>query len=111
MTETRVSVAGAQPYDVVIGSHLLGALPGLLGPRVRKVLVIHPGALTASAEAVRDDLVAQGYQAFLAEVPEVRARLAIAGAPDVSQSMFIAPLVDWEQRSRSQQDITTGISR
>ena len=70
MTETRVSVAGAQPYDVVIGSHLLGALPGLLGPRVRKVLVIHPGALTASAEAVRDDLVAQGYQAFLAEVPE-----------------------------------------
>ncbi|HWS58758.1 MAG TPA: 3-dehydroquinate synthase family protein, partial [Actinotalea sp.] len=70
MHETRVTVQGAQPYDVVIGSRLLGALAGLLGPRVRKVLVIHPGALRTTAEAVRDDLVEQGYQAFLAEVPE-----------------------------------------
>ena len=47
---------------------------------------------------------------ILAGVPEIRARLAIAGAPEVSQSMFIAPLVDWEMRSRSQQAITTSIS-
>ena len=67
---TRIAVGGDAPYDVVVGHHLLGALPGLLGDRVRKVLVIHPGALTTSAEAVRDDLTAQGYQAYLAEVPE-----------------------------------------
>ena len=67
---TRITVGGDAPYDVVVGHHLLGALPGLLGDRVRRVLVIHPGALTASAEAVRDDLTAQGYQTYLAEVPE-----------------------------------------
>lgn len=67
---TRITVPGERPYDVVVGDHLLGELAGLLGSRVRRVLVVHPGALTASAEAVREDLVAQGYEVFLAEVPE-----------------------------------------
>lgn len=67
---TRITVPGERPYDVVVGDHLLGELAGLLGFRVRRVLVVHPGALTASAEAVREDLVAQGYEVFLAEVPE-----------------------------------------
>ena len=70
---TTITVEGDQPYDVVIGHHLLGELPRLLGDGVRRVLVIHPGALTASAEAMREDLVAQGYEAFLAEVPEAEA--------------------------------------
>jgi multidrug efflux pump len=48
---------------------------------------------------------------ILAGVPEVRSRLAIAGVPEVSQAMFIAPLIDWEARDRSQQAITSGISR
>src|SRR5665647_436909 len=67
---TSITVGGEQPYDVVVGHHLLGELPRLLGERVRKVLVVHPGVLATSAEAVRDDLVGQGYQVFLAEVPE-----------------------------------------
>lgn len=67
---TRITVPGERPYDVVVGRHLLGQLPGLLGERVRRVLVIHPGALTASAEAVQEDLRGQGYEVFLAEVPE-----------------------------------------
>src|SRR5665647_2906700 len=67
---TSITVGGEQPYDVVVGHHLLGELARLLGERVRKVLVVHPGVLTPSAEAVRDDLVGQGYQVFLAEVPE-----------------------------------------
>jgi 3-dehydroquinate synthase len=67
---TTVTVAGAQPYDVVIGRHLLGALPSLLGPTVRRVLVVHPAALSASADAVREDLRAQGYETFVAEVPD-----------------------------------------
>ncbi|NTW41177.1 MAG: 3-dehydroquinate synthase [Cellulomonadaceae bacterium] len=70
MSETRITVNGERPYDVVIGHHLLGALPGLLGAGVQRVLVIHPGALAVSADAVREDLVAQGYEAYLAEVPE-----------------------------------------
>lgn len=67
---TTVTVTGDQPYDVVIGRHLLGELPRLLGESVRRVLVIHPAALATSAEAIREDLVAQGYEALLAEVPD-----------------------------------------
>ncbi len=46
----------------------------------------------------------------LTEVPEVRGRLAIAGNPDVSASLVVAPLKDWSKRSRSQQQISTEIN-
>ncbi|WNB87387.1 3-dehydroquinate synthase [Cellulomonas sp. ATA003] len=65
-----VRVEGAQAYDVVIGRRLLGDLPALLGEGVQRVLVICTEAMTTSADAVREDLVAQGYQAILAEVPD-----------------------------------------
>ncbi len=67
---TRITVGGAAPYDVVVGHGLLGELPGLLGEDVRRVLVVHPKALRATGEAVRDDLAATGLQAFVAEVPD-----------------------------------------
>ncbi|ANC30154.1 3-dehydroquinate synthase [Isoptericola dokdonensis] len=66
----RVTVTGEQPYDVVIGRHLLGELPGLLGRDVRRVLVMHPASLATTGEAVREDLVAQGYEAFAVELPD-----------------------------------------
>lgn len=66
----RITVSAERRYDVVVGRHLLGELPGLLGSSVRKVLLVHPGALEASAEAVREDLVAQGYEVLLAVIPE-----------------------------------------
>lgn len=65
-----VQVDGEQPYPVVIGRHLLGELPALLGDAVRQVLVIHPAALATTAETVREDLTAQGYRVLLAEVPD-----------------------------------------
>ncbi len=67
---TRITVHGDQPYDVVVGEHLLAELPGLVGERAQRVLVVHPKALRATGEAVRDDLAAQGYEAFVAEVPD-----------------------------------------
>ena len=67
---TRITVAGDQPYDVVIGDHLLSELPALLGDGVQRVLVVHPKALRATGEAVRDDLAAQGFEAYVAEVPD-----------------------------------------
>ena len=66
----RVTVNGDAPYDVVIGRHLLGELPGMLGGEVRRVLVMHPASLSATGEAVREDLVAQGYEAFAVELPD-----------------------------------------
>ena len=67
---TRITVKGASPYDVVVGEHLLGELPGLLGSGVQRVLVVHPKALRASGEAVRDDLADNGFESFIAEVPD-----------------------------------------
>jgi len=66
----RVTVQGETSYDVVIGRHLLGELPAMLGESVRKVLVLHPAALATTADAIREDLVEQGYEAIQAEVPD-----------------------------------------
>ncbi|SES40658.1 3-dehydroquinate synthase [Pedococcus cremeus] len=68
MTTTRISVGG--DYDVVIGNGLLQELPGLVGEGVQRVLIVHPRALAATGEAVREDLVAQGFEAYAAEVPD-----------------------------------------
>jgi 3-dehydroquinate synthase len=77
---TRIQVTGAQPYEVVIGTGLLGELAGLLAGSQR-VAVIHPPTLLSTAEAVRADLTAQGLQAHLIEVPDGEAAktLAVAG--------------------------------
>ncbi|GAA4727433.1 3-dehydroquinate synthase [Isoptericola chiayiensis] len=66
----RVTVSGDTPYDVVIGRHLLGEIPSLLGDGVRRVLVMHPASLQATGDAVREDLAAQGFEAFAAELPD-----------------------------------------
>jgi 3-dehydroquinate synthase len=66
----RVAEGSEAAYDVVVGTGLLGQLPGLLGSGVERVLVIHPHAMRAKGEAVRDDLEAQGFSAFNAEVPD-----------------------------------------
>ncbi len=74
---TRMRVAGAAPYDVVVGSGLLGDLPGMLGEGVRRVAVIHPHALAATGEAIRADLAGQGYDAHAIEIPDAEeAKLA-----------------------------------
>ncbi|PPK96023.1 3-dehydroquinate synthase [Kineococcus xinjiangensis] len=69
-TPTTIPVRGDRPYDVLIGRNLLGELPRLLGEGVRKVLVVHPRALRATGEAIRDDLAERGYTALLAELPD-----------------------------------------
>ena len=66
---TTVTVATASPYDVVIGSRLLGQLPALLGDGVQRVAVVHPEALKATGEAIRADLSEQGYEAHCVQVP------------------------------------------
>ena len=67
---TRIPVATARPYDVVVGRGLLGELPGMLGPEAQRAAIIHPAALRTSAEAVREDLLAAGYAAILIETPD-----------------------------------------
>ena len=66
---TKIPVDGDQPYEVIIGSGLLGELPPLLAGAAR-VAVIHPPTLRVTAEAVRDDLSADGFDAHVIEVPD-----------------------------------------
>ncbi len=71
MNEQRVvRVGGDTGYDVLVGRHLLGSLPGLLGESVHRVLVVHPPTLAASADAMLEDLRAAGYEAYGAQVPD-----------------------------------------
>ncbi len=71
MTDQSVlRVHGPAPYDVVLGTGLLGELPGLLGSGVRRVAVIHPRALAATGEAIRQDLADQGFEAHGIEIPD-----------------------------------------
>ncbi|MDO8107786.1 3-dehydroquinate synthase [Isoptericola sp. b441] len=65
----RIEVGGDRPYEVVVGEHLLGELAGML-TGAQRVLIVHPGALTASAEQVRADLEEHGFEVATAEVPE-----------------------------------------
>ena len=73
----RITVAGAVPYDVVIGSGLLGELaamvhgdPAPVGGAVQRVAIVHPLTLRATAEAVRADLAGTGLDAHVIEVPD-----------------------------------------
>ncbi len=66
----RLHVAGASPYDVVVGEGLLGELPTMLGEGVHRVAVIHPRGLAATGEAIREDLIGQGYDAHGIEIPD-----------------------------------------
>ena len=45
---TRIQVAGGQPYDVVVGTGLLGELPALLEGAAR-VALIHPPTSRAAS--------------------------------------------------------------
>ena len=67
---TRIRVGGEAPYDVVVGADVTTELPGLLGPSVLRVAVIHPAALIAVATPLVNELTAHGYRVTAIEVPE-----------------------------------------
>ena len=70
MTDTTtISVAGADPYDILIGRGLIGSLGDQLGPKVAKVLIVHPPTLGAKANTLRESL-ADRYELLLAEIPD-----------------------------------------
>jgi 3-dehydroquinate synthase len=66
---TRIRVATAQPYDVVVGEGLLGELPALV-ENARRIAVVHPGSLRVTAEAIAEDLRSNGFEAHSVEIPE-----------------------------------------
>jgi 3-dehydroquinate synthase len=80
MTLRRIGVGGPVPYDVLVGRGLGGHLPDLVGPPPRQVAVVHPRALRATGEQVRDDLSRAGYAAHAVEVPDAEQAKTVAVA-------------------------------
>ncbi|MCU1623349.1 MAG: 3-dehydroquinate synthase [Frankiales bacterium] len=66
---TRIRVATARPYDVVVGEGLLGELPPLV-EGAQRVAVVHPKALRVTGEAIAADLRGKGFEAHSVEVPD-----------------------------------------
>jgi 3-dehydroquinate synthase len=68
--QKTIQVGGDNPYEIVIGRSLLSEVAASLGSKVSKVLIVHPVALTASAELLRESLLTSGVEAILAGVPD-----------------------------------------
>ena len=69
MTVTRIPVGGASPYDVVVGTGVLGELPALVGEQARTVVVVHPAGLDEIVRPACEVLAAAGYVVHAEEVP------------------------------------------
>ncbi|HEY0938020.1 MAG TPA: 3-dehydroquinate synthase family protein, partial [Trebonia sp.] len=101
MSETRIPVGGDQPYEVVVGTGVLEALPGLVGKRAETVAVIHDERLEAVAARVRRVLEDAGYQVAATGVPSGES------AKDVT---VLARLWSWLAESRvTRSDCVVGI--
>ena len=68
--EKRILVGGPAPYEVVIGRSMLNQVASCFSEKTKKVLIVHPVALSQSAEALRERLIDDGFEAILAGVPD-----------------------------------------
>ncbi|MFE3204626.1 3-dehydroquinate synthase [Embleya sp. NPDC055664] len=98
----RIRVGGtSDPYDVLVGTGLLGELAALIGTSARRVAILHPEALAATGEAVREDLAAQGYEAIAIQVPNAE------DAKDVAVAAYCWSVLGQTGFTRS--DVIVGI--
>jgi 3-dehydroquinate synthase len=67
---TTITVGGERPYDVVVGTGVLDALPSMLGAGVRTVAVVYPAPLEELARPVVRTARDAGYQAVAVPVPD-----------------------------------------
>jgi 3-dehydroquinate synthase len=82
---TRIRVATAKPYDVVVGHGVLSSeLYGLLGTGVRRIAMIYAGVLDGLATALARDLESSGhgYEVELIEVPDAEEAKTASVAAD-----------------------------
>ena len=73
-------MSGERPYEVVVGTGMLGELPGLVGEDVRTVVVIHPAAVGPIARPACHVLADAGYRVHAEEVPDGEAAKQLAVA-------------------------------
>ncbi|HET8970860.1 MAG TPA: 3-dehydroquinate synthase [Candidatus Nanopelagicales bacterium] len=73
MSTSRIRVEGDAPYDVLVGTGLLGGLDEAIGPDAARVAVVHPAGLDEPAGRLRADLAAAGRQVLDLPVPAAEA--------------------------------------
>ncbi|MBE9373408.1 3-dehydroquinate synthase [Saccharopolyspora sp. HNM0983] len=76
----RIGVDSQQPYEVVVGRGLLGELVDFLQD-ASSVALMHQPSITATVEAVREELTEAGLDAHRVELPDAEEgkSLAVAG--------------------------------
>ncbi|WP_067462925.1 3-dehydroquinate synthase [Actinomadura macra] len=70
MSGSRIRVGGADPYDVVVGTGVLGELPAMAGERARAVAVVHAEGLPEIARPVCGALERAGLTVHAFPVPD-----------------------------------------
>ena len=87
MSEASVlHVAGASPYDVVVGHGLADRLPGILGEDVERVAVLYAGGLGALADPIVDSLV-EHYDVLALGLPDGERTKAAPVASDCWEAL------------------------
>jgi len=86
---TRLHVAGASPYDVVVGHAVLDELPGMLGADVRRVAVCHSEALAHLADRVAAQLAAN-VEVLPLLLPDGEAAKTASAAVDAWEQLGVA---------------------
>ncbi len=69
MSSTSIRVGGERPYDVLVGTDIMGELPRLVGERPRTVVVIHADGLEHLVGPAREALTAAGHTVHTETVP------------------------------------------
>jgi 3-dehydroquinate synthase len=69
MSPTRIAVGGERPYDVLVGTGIMGELPGLVGGRTGTVVLIHAEGLEHLVTPAREALTGAGHTVHTEGVP------------------------------------------
>lgn len=98
----KLNAKGLPGYEVLIGRGLLDELNGTLGDSVRKVLLVYPEGMQASAELVADNLITSGKQVW---------QLPVADGEDAKTDRWLS--IAWSslgqaEFSRSDMVVTLG---
>ncbi|MBL8882833.1 MAG: efflux RND transporter permease subunit [Hyphomicrobium sp.] len=86
------------------------ALKSELAPEEDRGQIRVRGTAPEGATISYTERYARQIDDILATVPEVRGRLTISGTPEVSRALVVAPLTDWDQRTRLQKQIIEDIN-
>ena len=80
MTVTRIPIGGGQPYEAVIGTGVLGELPGLVGEKAGTVFVIYASTVSDIAHPACRALEGADYRVLAEQVPDGEAAKQITVA-------------------------------